>query len=92
MTFPREAWAYQRSEAGEKTIEVLKKKHDDGRSDPMGVVALTRGSDRVLAALRAGLFTISLDSAYGHLPIRAYPEAPLDGIIVLVSSPPPQPE
>ncbi|MET0830137.1 MAG: hypothetical protein ABWY26_11485 [Microbacterium sp.] len=88
VTFPREAWAYHRSEAGEKTIAFLKKEHDDRGFDPMGVVALTRGPDRVLAALRAGLFTISLDSAYGHLPIRAYADAPLDVIIVLVTHSP----
>jgi hypothetical protein len=88
LAFPRETWAYHRSEAGEKTIAFLKKVHDDRGSVPMGVVALTRGRDRMLAALRAGLFTISLDTAYEHLPIRAYADAPLDGIIVLVTHSP----
>lgn len=79
LTFPRADWAYPGGDVAMKTLAAL------GKDTAVALVALTRGEDRPLAAVRAGLFGTSLDSG-NPLPVYAHTKAPVDAIIVVAET------
>lgn len=76
LTFPKGGWAYPGGDVATKTLDRLV------GSGAGSLVALTRGEDRPLAAVRAGLFGTSLDSG-DPLPVYAHTKQPVDAIIVI---------
>lgn len=83
LEYPKGTWAYPRGTAAHDALKMLAEYAQKGLV-PFGFVALTE-VDPALAALRAGLFGVSLDSAYGHLPVRAYDGRPAEVIAILVA-------
>lgn len=76
LTFPKGDWAYP---GGDVATAALKELPETGA---VALVALTRGEDRPLAAVRAGLFGTSLDSG-DPLPVYAHVNQPVDAIVVI---------
>ncbi len=76
LTFPKGSWAYPGGAVARKVLDALQ------GSRPLTLVALTKGDDTPLAAVRAGLFGTSLDSG-APLPVRAWPTKPVEAIVVV---------
>ena len=76
LTFPKGDWAYPGGKVATKTLDGLT------GTAPLALFALTRGEDRPLAAVRAGLFGTSLDSG-DPLPVYALANKPVEAIVVI---------
>ncbi len=76
LTFPKGDWSYPGGKVATETL---------GRivgTKAVALVALTRGEERPLAAVRAGLFGTSLDSG-DPPPVFAHTNKPIDAIVVI---------
>ncbi|RZT17538.1 hypothetical protein EV649_5085 [Kribbella sp. VKM Ac-2569] len=84
LTYPVGGWDYPGTESA--TQAALKAAEIAGLSGPpMTVVALTADTDhRPIAALRASLFTASVDTGIGARPVHAFPNTSGAEAIVLV--------
>ncbi|SEI82328.1 hypothetical protein [Demequina mangrovi] len=77
LSYPSGAWAYPAGDAAESVKETL------AGGVPDEIIAVTSGSDPALAAVRAGLFAMSLDQGHPPLGIRTLEGRDLDAILIV---------
>lgn len=83
LSYPVDKWEYPGHSLATETIDKLSE-----RGWPMAVVGLAVGADEApLAATRAGLFLLSLDSGYEDVPLIARGGRGRDAIFIVTSPP-----